>query len=85
MSNSSSTNEHEIPGYDQPAVEAWIREHVAGLTPPFDWERLEGGHSNLTFALTDTEGRRAVIRRPPLGKLLPKAHDMARELSLIHI
>ncbi len=83
MSNSSSTNEHEIPGYDQPAVEAWIREHVSGLTPPFEWERLEGGHSNLTFALTDTEGRRAVIRRPPLGKLLPKAHDMAREFKVI--
>ncbi len=72
-----------LPGYDQPAVEAWIRANVAGLTPPFTWTRLEGGHSNLTFALTDTEGHRAVIRRPPLGVLLPKAHDMAREFKVI--
>ncbi len=83
MSNTSSSNEQEIPGYDQPAVEAWIREHVNGLTPPFEWVRLEGGHSNLTFALTDTEGRRAVVRRPPLGTLLPKAHDMGREFKVI--
>ncbi len=83
MATSSSSNASEIPGYDQPAVEAWIAENVSGLTPPFDWVRLEGGHSNLTFALTDTEGRRAVIRRPPLGKLLPKAHDMGREFKVI--
>ncbi|MEZ5341129.1 MAG: phosphotransferase family protein [Acidimicrobiales bacterium] len=28
-------------------------------------------------------GRRAVIRRPPLGELLPKAHDMGREFTVI--
>ena len=70
-------------GYDQPAVEAWIAEHVDGLTPPLEWTRLEGGHSNLTYRLDDTEGRMAVIRRPPQGKLLPKAHDMSREWALI--
>ena len=73
----------ETPGYDRPSVEAWIEANVVGLAPPFTWERLEGGHSNLTFRLTDTAGRRAVIRRPPLGELLPKAHDMAREFIVI--
>jgi aminoglycoside phosphotransferase (APT) family kinase protein len=72
-----------IPGYDTPAVEAWIAANVAGLTPPLAWTRLEGGHSNLTYLLEDGQGRRAVIRRPPLGELLPKAHDMAREWALI--
>ncbi len=81
--NESNQPASEIPGYDQPAVEAWVAANVEGLTPPFEWLRLEGGHSNLTFALTDTQGRRAVIRRPPLGKLLPKAHDMAREFKVI--
>jgi aminoglycoside phosphotransferase (APT) family kinase protein len=75
--------EIDTPGYDRPAVEAWIADHIDDLSPPFAWERLEGGHSNLTYALTDTGGRRAVIRRPPLGELLPKAHDMAREYALI--
>ena len=72
-----------IPGYDRPAVEAWIAVHAPGLSPPLAWTRLEGGHSNLTYLLEDCEGRRAVIRRPPLGELLPKAHDMAREWALI--
>ncbi|MFI4976688.1 MAG: phosphotransferase family protein [Caulobacterales bacterium] len=71
------------PGYDTPAVEAWVAAHVPSLTPPFTWTRLEGGHSNLTYRLDDAKGRKAVIRRPPLGELLPKAHDMAREWALI--
>ena len=47
------------------------------------WERLQaslvsGGKSNLTFELTSDAGE-AVLRRPPDGPLLPRAHDMARE------
>jgi aminoglycoside phosphotransferase (APT) family kinase protein len=72
-----------IPGYDVPAVEAWIAANVPALTPPLAWTRLEGGHSNLTYLIEDTAGRKAVIRRPPLGELLPRAHDMAREWALI--
>src|SRR5580693_4116844 len=72
-----------IPGYDVPAVEAWIAANVPGLKTPLAWTRLEGGHSNLTYQLEDQGGRLAVIRRPPLGELLPKAHDMAREWALI--
>jgi aminoglycoside phosphotransferase (APT) family kinase protein len=50
---------------------------------PLTWTRLEGGHSNLTYSVVDQQGRQAVIRRPPMGELLPKAHDMAREWALI--
>jgi aminoglycoside phosphotransferase (APT) family kinase protein len=47
------------------------------------WERLEaslvsGGKSNLTFELSSDAGE-AVLRRPPDGPLLPRAHDMGRE------
>jgi aminoglycoside phosphotransferase (APT) family kinase protein len=73
----------EAEGYDVPAVERWIGESIEGLTPPFDWTRLEGGHSNLTYRLDDAQGNKAVIRRPPQGQLLPKAHDMSREWALI--
>ncbi len=72
-----------LPGYDVPAVERWIAAHVPALSTPCTWTRLEGGHSNLTCLLEDAQGRKAVIRRPPLGELLPKAHDMAREWALI--
>lgn len=70
-------------GYDIPAVEAWIANNVDGLEPPFKWTQLQGGHSNLTFRLDDAQGHQAVIRRPPQGELLPKAHDMSREWAVI--
>ena len=77
------TVETEPEGYDVEAVEAWIAGNVKGLTPPLTWRRLQGGHSNLTYRIDDGEGRAAVIRRPPQGELLPKAHDMSREWALI--
>ena len=76
-------SDRQAEGYDIPAVENWIGEHVSDLTPPFTWTRLEGGHSNLTYKLEDSQGRGAVVRRPPQGELLPKAHDMSREWALI--
>lgn len=53
------------------------------VEPPCEWRRLEGGHSNLTYELTDSSGQQYVIRRPPEGELLPKAHDMFREFRII--
>lgn len=76
-------NRNTAEGYDVPAVEAWIREHVDGIEPPLNWTRLEGGHSNLTYRIDDAQGNAAVIRRPPQGELLPKAHDMSREWRVI--
>ncbi|WP_420626450.1 phosphotransferase family protein [Candidatus Poriferisodalis sp.] len=73
----------EVVGYDVPAVEAWISENVDGLEPPFTWTQLEGGHSNLTYKLTAADDTTAVVRRPPMGELLPKAHDMGREFTII--
>lgn len=76
-------SDREAEGYDIPAVENWIKENVSSLVPPLKWTRLEGGHSNLTYQIEDVNGKQAVIRRPPQGELLPKAHDMSREWSLI--
>ncbi len=74
----------QIIGYDVAKVEAWVDEHVDSLEPPFVWTKLEGGHSNLTYRIDSANGgRSAVIRRPPMGELLPKAHDMGREWSCI--
>lgn len=56
----------------------WI-EQAAGLDAPLSLELVAGGRSNLTFVVSDAAGRRVVARRPPLGMLLPRAHDVARE------
>ena len=72
-----------VIGIDHPSVEAWLREHVAGANGPFTFERKIGGHSNLTYRVTDPGGTDIVLRRPPLGELLPTAHDMGREWKII--
>jgi aminoglycoside phosphotransferase (APT) family kinase protein len=43
---------------------------------------IAGGRSNLTYRVTDGRSR-WVVRRPPLGHVLPTAHDMAREYRVI--
>ena len=45
-------------------------------------EQFGAGHSNLTYLLKigDWEG---VLRRPPLGPVAPKAHDMEREYTIL--
>ena len=73
----------EVQGIEQEAVEAWYREHVPGTELPLSFELIAGGHSNLTFAVTDDAGRRTVLRRPPLGQVLASAHDMGREHRII--
>lgn len=42
---------------------------------------ISGGKSNLTFELTSPAGD-LILRRPPTGELLPRAHDMAREVRV---
>ena len=39
---------------------------------------IAGGKSNLTYRVDSSAGS-VVLRRPPLGHVLPTAHDMARE------
>jgi aminoglycoside phosphotransferase (APT) family kinase protein len=43
---------------------------------------ISGGKSNLTYLVTSGAGQ-LVLRRPPLGPILPTAHDVAREYRVI--
>ena len=84
MSEPNLSEQADPVGYDDEAVEAWVTQQVPELVRPWRWERLEGGHSNLTYRIDSADGATsAVIRRPPMGELLPKAHDMGREWSCI--
>jgi aminoglycoside phosphotransferase (APT) family kinase protein len=65
-------------GIDVRPVTAWLAEHV-GLEPPLRFTRIGDGQSNLTYLVADGSGRRVVLRRPPVGEILPSAHDMRRE------
>ena len=72
-----------MQGVDADRISSWLASNVAGATPPFEFALIAGGRSNLTYAVTDAEGERFVLRRPPLGHVLATAHDMAREHRII--
>ncbi|MEU2185159.1 phosphotransferase family protein [Streptomyces thermolilacinus] len=75
------------PGLDPVRLRALLdRERPGLVSGPLDARLIEGGRSNLTYAVTDGT-RRWVVRRPPLGHVLATAHDMRREhrvLSALH-
>jgi aminoglycoside phosphotransferase (APT) family kinase protein len=54
---------------------------AAALGRALSIELIPGGRSNLTYRM-DTESGPVVLRRPPLGRLLPKANDMGREFRV---
>jgi aminoglycoside phosphotransferase (APT) family kinase protein len=64
----------------------WLRAEVAEVKVgegPVEVARISGGHSNLTYRITDAEGTAFALRRPPLGMVLATAHDMSREWRFI--
>jgi aminoglycoside phosphotransferase (APT) family kinase protein len=70
-------------GIDKKPLEAWFGENVPGVDFPLGFERIAGGHSNLTYRVTDAAGQKWALRRPPLGKRLGSAHDMGREHKVV--
>ena len=66
------------PGIEAEAVAKFFAAHVPGGDVPLRFSFLSGGRSNLTYRV-EGGGRTWVLRRPPLGHVLPTAHDMARE------
>ena len=72
-----------IPGIQLDNVTTWMVAAIDDVQPPFRFTPIAGGHSNLTFAVVDNDGRRLVLRRPPLTAVLATAHDMEREHRVI--
>ena len=72
-----------MQGIDTVRVSSWLAANVDDASPPFDFALIAGGRSNLTYAVTDGNDRRFVLRRPPLAQVLATAHDMAREHRII--
>lgn len=65
-------------GIDARRVTDWMVERT-DAAPPLDFEVITGGRSNLTYTVSDVNGRRWVLRRPPLHSVLASAHDVGRE------
>lgn len=73
----------EVVGLDPAAVTRWVRSLGVEFTAPLSFDRIGLGQSNLTYLVGDADGRRWVLRRPPLGHLLASAHDVAREARIL--
>src|SRR5215211_5220063 len=81
MSETISIREGE--DFDLEAAERYLRAHVEDVPEgELEVSQFPSGASNLTYLLKvgDWEG---VLRRPPLGPVPPKAHDMGRESGIL--
>lgn len=74
----------ELPGLPYASVDRWLRTTRPELVGDHDWsaEVISGGLSNITYRLR-LAGGTVILRRPPLGGILPTAHDMQREYRVL--
>jgi aminoglycoside phosphotransferase (APT) family kinase protein len=75
----------DLPGLPAVRVREWLSHALPDLFPDGDaWraEVISGGLSNITYRLHLAQGT-VILRRPPLGILLPSAHDMRREFRVL--
>jgi aminoglycoside phosphotransferase (APT) family kinase protein len=71
------------PGVDLDRLRPWFAANVEGAADaPLHASLISGGRSNLTYAIGD-DRHVWVLRRPPLGHVLPTAHDMKREYTVL--
>src|SRR5580692_5962026 len=71
-----------VPGIDGPKLARWLSANGIASGDLTDIELIAGGRSNLTYRV-DLDSSRLVLRRPPLGHVLPTAHDMSREFRVL--
>jgi aminoglycoside phosphotransferase (APT) family kinase protein len=73
----------DIIGIDVPAVTKWFEGHLPGTKPPLDFHLITGGHSNLTYKVSDRSANVYILRRPPIKQLSKYAHDVRREFRVM--
>lgn len=64
------------------SLQQYLNAHVPTLGQLEGYTQFPAGASNLTYALQFTSGE-YVLRRPPIGPVAPKAHDMKREYDIL--
>jgi aminoglycoside phosphotransferase (APT) family kinase protein len=68
--------------FDVSRVDAFLKQHIAGLHGTPTLAQFPGGASNLTYLLTYPDSE-LVLRRPPPGVKAKSAHDMLREAHVM--
>lgn len=67
---------------DAAALGHWMSENIEGFRGPIELSKFEGGQSNPTFRIDAASGR-YVLRRKPMGHVLPGAHAVDREFRVL--
>ena len=67
---------------DEAALDRWLAAAIEGYAGPLTVRQFKGGQSNPTYELA-TPGAAYVLRRKPPGVLLPSAHAVDREFTVI--
>ena len=75
----TTPGQHDLP---LGRLEGWMRDHIAGFRGPLAAEQFTGGQSNPTYEVRSAAGS-YVLRRKPLGQLLPSAHAVDREYRVM--
>src|SRR6185437_5325436 len=79
----SEDQQDEPPGIDLARLTDWFDTQLPNTrNGNLRAQLIIGGRSNLTYRLSD-DNQDWALRRPPLGHVLPTAHDMAREFTVI--
>lgn len=74
---------NQIKGIDLPVVTDWLAANLDGFPAPYRFDLIAAGGSNLTYLVTAGNGKRFILRRPPLSARLATAHDMRREYNIM--
>lgn len=74
--------EAETVAQDWSRLAAHLAQHGRELALAPAPRQFAGGLANLNYLLI-VDGREAVLRRPPMGKLPPGAYDMGREFRIL--
>ena len=75
------TGKHAL---DTAALTAWLESQLPGFKGPIQVEMFKGGQSNPTYKLVTPTGRYVMRSKPgPVAELLPSAHAIEREFTLM--
>lgn len=80
MSHIQTSDEKQWPDAD--ALATWMSAKVEGFSGRPILSKFEGGQSNPTFRVSSESGN-YVLRRKPLGPVLPSAHAVDREFRVL--
>ena len=74
----------EAHAFDTGTLSAWLEQNIDGFAGPLSVEMFKGGQSNPTYKLVTPQRSYVMRAKPgPVAKLLPSAHAIEREFTVM--